>query len=260
MSLLLISIYFYISGFDLFDYSLLMPLSILLVVGFYDDIYQVDFKLKFIFQIIVAKIIIDNGLIIDNLHGILGINELSRIIAQLFTMVIIVAIINAINFIDGLDTLAISIVSLFIVSFELFSSETTSFRYVSLILISSFVPLIYFNIRKDKKVFLGDSGSLFLGGIVSIYVLNILSPSYLIKPQYDINKVLFVISILFYPIIDLVRVFILRIARGRSPFKADKNHIHHNLNIKLKKHWQVSLTLTTITILAIIIIQIISRK
>jgi UDP-N-acetylmuramyl pentapeptide phosphotransferase/UDP-N-acetylglucosamine-1-phosphate transferase len=132
--------------------------------------------------------------------------------------------------------------------------------YVSLILISSFVPLIYFNIRKDKKVFLGDSGSLFLGGIVSIYVLNILSPSYLIKPQYDINKVLFVISILFYPIIDLVRVFILRIARGRSPFKADKNHIHHNLNIKLKKHWQVSLTLTTITILAIIIIQIISRK
>jgi len=260
MSLFLISIYFYISGFDLFDYSLLMPLSILLVVGFYDDIYQVDFKLKFIFQIIVAKIIIDNGLIIDNLHGILGINELSRIIAQLFTMLIIVAIINAINFIDGLDTLAISIVSLFIISFELFSSESTSFRYISLILIASFLPLIYFNTRNDKKVFLGDSGSLFLGGIVSIYVLNILSPSYLIKPEYDINKVFFVISILFYPIIDLVRVFFLRIVKGRSPFKADKNHIHHILNIKLKKHWQVSLILTVITILAIIIIQIISRK
>ena len=110
ISLFLISIYFYFSGFDLYNYSLLLPLSILLVVGFYDDIYQVDFKLKFIFQIIVAKIIIDNGLIIDNMHGILGINELNRIFAQLFSIFIIVAIINAINFIDGLDGLAISIV------------------------------------------------------------------------------------------------------------------------------------------------------
>lgn len=256
----LLSVLYYIQGIEIYDYSLLIPLAILLLIGFYDDLYEVDFKLKFIFQIIAAKIIIDNGLIIDNLHGILGINELSRIIAQLFTILIIVAIINAINFIDGLDTLAISIVSLFIVSFELFSFETTSFRYISLILIASFLPLIYFNIRNDKKVFLGDSGSLFLGGIVSIYVLNILSPSYLIKPQYDINKVFFVISILFYPIIDLVRVFILRIVKGRSPFEADKNHIHHILNIKFKKHWQVSLILTAITILVIIIIQIISRK
>ncbi len=113
----LLSVLYYIQGIEIYDYSLLIPLAILLLIGFYDDLYEVDFKLKFIFQIIAAKIIIDNGLIIDNLHGILGINELSRIIAQLFTILIIVAIINAINFIDGLDTLAISIVSLFIVSF-----------------------------------------------------------------------------------------------------------------------------------------------
>ena len=257
MSLFIISIYFYISGFDLFDYSLLLPLSILLVVGFYDDIYQVDFKLKFIFQIIVAKIIIDNGLIIDNLHGILGINELNRIIAQLFTMLIIIAIINAINFIDGIDTLAISIVSLFIVSFELFSSETTSFRYVSLILIASFVPLIYFNIRKDKKVFLGDSGSLFLGGIVSIYVLNILSPSYLIRPQYDINKVFFVISILFYPIIDLVRVFIIRVSKRKSPFIADKNHLHHKLLKLSQSHLKTTLLIIIISVIVTLCFQVI---
>ena len=55
----------------------------MLIVGLYDDIYKLDFKLKFIFQIIAAKIIIDNGLIIDNLHGMLGVFELNRIIAQL---------------------------------------------------------------------------------------------------------------------------------------------------------------------------------
>ena len=69
----------------------------------------IDFKLKFIFQIIAAKIIIDNGLIIDNLHGVFGIFEINRILAQILTIFIILAIINAINFIDGIDGLAISI-------------------------------------------------------------------------------------------------------------------------------------------------------
>ena len=87
-----------------------------------------------------------------------------------------------------------------------------------------------------KKVFLGDSGSLFLGGIVSIYVLHILSSEYLIKEEFDINKVLFVISILSYPIIDIIRVFILRVYNGRSPFVADKNHIHHILLKKTRSH------------------------
>ena len=59
------------------------------------NIYQLDFKLKFIFQIIAAKIIIDNGLLIDNLHGVLGFYELNRIVAQLITIFFIVAIINA---------------------------------------------------------------------------------------------------------------------------------------------------------------------
>ena len=255
LPLFLVSVCFYIAGVEAFNYSLLLPLSILLVVGCYDDVYQVDFKLKFLFQIIVAKIIIDNGLIIDNMHGILGINELNRILAQLLTIFVIVAIINAINFIDGLDGLALSIISIFIISFEFFSMKTTAFKYLSLSLIPTFIPLLYFNFKKKKKVFLGDSGSLFLGGIVSIYVLEILSPTYLIKSEFDLNKVLFVLSILFYPIVDLLRVFAIRIANKKSPFIADKNHIHHYLNNKFNRHWQVTLILSLSTILAIIILQ-----
>ena len=258
LPLFFVSIYFYVSGIEAFNYSLLLPLSILLVVGCYDDIYQVDFKLKFLFQIIVAKIIIDNGLIIDNMHGILGINELNRILAQLLTIFVIVAIINSINFIDGLDGLALSIISIFIISFEFFSMKTTAFKYLSLSLVTTFIPLLYFNFKKNKKVFLGDSGSLFLGGVVSVYVLEILSPTYLIKSEFDINKVLFVISILFYPIVDLVRVFFIRIRRKKSPFIADKNHIHHYLNNKFNKHLWVTLTLSLTTILVIIILQIIN--
>ncbi len=256
LSLLLISVYFYLQSIEIFDYSYLIPLSILLVVGLYDDIYEVDFKLKFLFQIITAKIMIDSGLIIDNFHGILGLYELNRIFAQIFTIFITVAIINSINFIDGIDGLAISIISIFIISFEFFANSQTEFQTISIILLASFIPLLFFNYRSKNKIFLGDSGSLFLGGIVSIYVLNILSTDYIIKNEYDINKMIFVISILGYPIIDIIRVFFLRILNGTSPFVADRNHIHHRLLDKFKSHLLTSLFIVSMSVLLTIFTQI----
>ena len=126
----------------------------MLVVGLYDDIYKLDFKLKFIFQIIVAKIIIDNGLIIDNLHGIFGVFELSRILGQLFTIFIIVAIINSINFIDGIDGLAISVITLFLLSFELFSSNLSDMFFLTLLILGSVAPLYISILEKQIKFFL----------------------------------------------------------------------------------------------------------
>ena len=236
-SLFFISVFFYLNNNEIYDFSFLIPIAIMLFVGLYDDIYKLDFKLKFIFQIIVAKIIIDNGLIIDNLHGIFGVFELSRILGQLFTIFIIVAIINAINFIDGIDGLAISVITLFLLSFELFSSTSSDMIFLTLIILGSVIPLYFFNFRGKNKVFLGDSGSLLLGTVVSIYVLKILSQDYSIKPEYDLNKVIFVISILSYPIFDIIRIFFLRLYKKKSPFIADKQHIHHLILDKTKKHY-----------------------
>ena len=78
------------------------------IVGVYDDFYNADFKLKFLFQIIVAKILIDYGLLIDNFHGVFGLQEISRITSQLFTVFVFLVIVNAFNFIDGIDGLAIT--------------------------------------------------------------------------------------------------------------------------------------------------------
>ena len=93
------------------------------------------------------------------------------------------------------------------------------------------------NFRIKNKVFLGDSGSLLLGTVVSIYVLKILSQDYSIKPEYDLNKVIFVISILSYPIFDIIRIFFLRLYKKKSPFLPDKQHIHHLILDKTKKHY-----------------------
>lgn len=252
-----VSLYNYFMGVTLFDYSLLIPLLLLLSIGLYDDIYNIDFKLKFIFQIISAKIIIDSGLIVDNFHGLFNIFELNRILAQVLTIFIIIAIINSINFIDGIDGLAVIVVSLFIIIFESLALTTTPFIYLSLIIIGSFIPILLYNVKPQNKVFLGDSGSLFLGGIVSIYVLHTLSNNYIIKPEYDINKILFVISILSYPIIDITRVVFIRVMKRQSPFEADKNHLHHEILKKVKKHYLVVLTISTTTIFIFCLFQII---
>ena len=95
------------------------------------------------FQIITAKIIVDQGFIIDNLHGVIGIFELSSIIAQMLTIFIIVAIINSINFIDGVDGLALSVLYLFISSFEFFSKNFFEFDNLSILVLACSLPLVF---------------------------------------------------------------------------------------------------------------------
>ena len=257
LTIFLVSTYFYLNNLEVFDFSIIVPLMLLVVVGLYDDVYNMDFKLKFIFQIIAAKIFIDNGLIIENLHGVFGVYELGRILAQLLTIFIILSIINAINFIDGIDGLALSIVILFLISFESFASSYSPFIVFTQIVVLTLIPLFYFNFRSKNKIFLGDSGSLFLGGLVSAYVIFILSNNYIIKAEFDLHKILFVFSILIYPIVDITRVFFLRLYNKKSPFQADKNHIHHLLLNKTNSHFITSLILTLSSLIFLIFFQII---
>ena len=114
-----------------------------------------------------------------------------------------------------------------------------------------------YHFRADEKNISGDSGSLFLGCIVSVYAIYILNNDYIIKETYDLNKVIYVFSILTYPIIDLVRVFFIRIFRGKSPFIADKNHIHHILIKKYNSHKAVVLVIYIVNIIILLLLQII---
>jgi len=256
-SLMIIAVFNYLNNNEIFEFSLLVPLILMVIVGLYDDIYNVDFKLKFIFQIITAKIIIDNGLILDNMHGIFGIYELNSMYAQVISMFIIVSIINSFNFIDGIDGLASSITILFIILFECLSKYQTPFIYISVIIISALIPVIINNYNKKNKVFLGDSGSLFLGTLISIYIMHIFSNSYVIQEQFDVNKILYVLGIYAYPTIDFIRVIIMRLIAGKSPFQADKTHIHHNLIKRGISHLSAVFLILISSIFLLLIIQLI---
>ena len=256
-TLLIISSYYYFNKIDLFDYSLFIPLGIMFIVGVYDDFYHADFKLKFLLQIIVAKIIIDQGYVITNYHGLFGLYEVPWILAQLSTLFVFLVIINAINFIDGIDGLAITEVIKTIMLIELFSASATPITPFSIILILSLIPLYYFNFKKSQKVFLGDSGSLLLGTVVSIYIFYVLGNEYQFKEGFQMNKVLFTVLVVAYPLIDLLRVFILRIKEGKSPFVADQKHLHHLILKKTKKQVITTLIISMCSLLLFILIFII---
>lgn len=252
-TLLIISSYYYFNTIVLFDYSLFIPLGIMFIVGVYDDFYNADFKLKFLLQIIVAKIIIDQGFVITNYHGLFGIYDIPWLLAQATTVFVFLIIINAINFIDGIDGLAISQVLKTILLVEFLSENSTPLTPFSCVLTASIIPLYYFNLKNKNKVFLGDGGSLLLGTVIAIYIFYVIGDGYKIKAELSINKVIFSVMIILYPLVDLLRVFILRSKDGKSPFVADKRHLHHILFSKLNNQ-----SLTTFLILATELILIVA--
>jgi len=253
LTLFLFSIYYYLNAAQIFDFSLLIPLGIMFVVGVYDDFYNADFKLKFFLQIIVAKILIDQGLVIDDFHGVLGLNEIPRLASQIFTGFVFLVIVNAINFIDGIDGLAITEAIKVILLVEFFSLQSTPLFSLGMITALSLLPLYYFNFKKDYKVFLGDAGSLFLGTLIATYLFYVLGSEYTLKPAFSANKPLLAMSLIAYPLVDLLRVFIIRIRNKKSPFSPDQNHLHHLLVKKGYPHTVIVLILLSLSLLFLMI-------
>jgi UDP-GlcNAc:undecaprenyl-phosphate GlcNAc-1-phosphate transferase len=236
LCLVCITLFFYIKGEVPFDFSILIPLSIMFLIGIYDDFYQADYKLKLLMQIIVAKILIDQGFVVNNYHGLFGLNQIPWWLAQLSTLFVFIVVVNAFNFIDGIDGLALTEFAKLIVLFELFSVQPTPFYHLNWGLIAGLVPLYYFNYRKTHKVFLGDAGSLLLGTLCCIYLFYALGSDYTLNNNWQLNKVVFTIGLALYPLVDLLRVFILRIRKGASPFLPDSNHIHHLIFKRAQSH------------------------
>jgi len=260
ITLLSASLYFYFNSIELFDYSLFIPIGVMFVVGVYDDFYNADFKLKFLLQIIVAKIIIDQGFVITNYHGLFGLYEVPWILAQLTTVFVFLVIINAINFIDGIDGLAITEIIKSVMLIEFFSASNTPLKPLGSMLVLSLLPLYYFNFKKTKKVFLGDSGSLLLGTIISIYIFYVLGNEYQFKPSFQLNKVFFSVMVILYPLTDLLRVFVLRKKRGKSPFEADQNHLHHLLLKKVNLQILVTVIIASCSICLFILVKFLTIK
>jgi UDP-N-acetylmuramyl pentapeptide phosphotransferase/UDP-N-acetylglucosamine-1-phosphate transferase len=121
-----------------------------------------------------------------------------------------------------------------------------------MITVLSLIPLYYFNFKKDYKIFLGDAGSLFLGTLIAAYLFYVLGSEYTLKPIFSINKPLFTMSLIVYPLVDLLRVFIIRIRNKRSPVSPDQNHLHHLLVNKGYPHFLIVIIIQSLSFLFLI--------
>ncbi len=202
-------------------YHIYLSIFIIMLVGLYDDKFEVSHRLKFLGLMLVSAFVVLNGVTIDSLGHYFGYElEMPFFLVFIFSTFAIIGFTNALNLMDGLDGLAggLSIIMLLFFFTIGYMHDDELMMTLSSVFIVSLLAFLIFN-WNPAKIFMGDSGSLSLGFVISI--LSIKSLDY-IAP----SAVLFIIAM---PLIDTFIVMRRRIQRGQSPFKADKNHIHHFL-------------------------------
>ena len=210
---------------------LVCGMVILYLTGIADDLVGVRYRQKFVIQIICASLFPVVGLWINDFYGLFGINMIPAWFGIPFTIITVVFITNAINLIDGIDGLASGLSSVSLLVFGFLFMEKGLWMY-SMLAFSTFgvlIPFFYYNVigsaEHARKIFMGDTGSLTLG-----YILSFLAIKYSQNTAFvPVTQGAFVIafSTLIVPAFDVVRVVIVRIYHGKSPFEPDKNHIHH---------------------------------
>ena len=219
------------SNFELELYYYVLAGVIISIVGFYDDLNQIPSFIKLILQVLVFYIIsFGEHASINSFHGLFGIYELSHIQSLAFSLFVFIVIINSINLVDGIDGLSASLTLFFLIitAYFYYISEY-HYSYMMISFCFSIFVFIIFNYSKRKKIFLGDTGSLGLGLCVAVLSLGHLNTNHPTYDAFPINPSLFVVLMLAYPLLDVIRVFILRIYNGKSFMTADRNHIHHKL-------------------------------
>ncbi|EGF53199.1 glycosyltransferase, group 4 family [Bacteroides clarus YIT 12056] len=209
-------------------------MTLLYLTGIADDLVGVRYRQKFVIQIFCACLFPLSGIWINDLYGLFGIHELSAYIGMPFTVLIIVFITNAINLIDGIDGLAsgLSSVALLIFTFLFINKGLWSYAMLAAGTFGVLVPFFYYNVfgsvERARKIFMGDTGSLTLGYTLSFLAIKYSQHNTDIMP-YTAGAFIIAFSTMIIPAFDVVRVVLVRIREGHSPFEPDKNHIHHKL-------------------------------
>jgi UDP-N-acetylmuramyl pentapeptide phosphotransferase/UDP-N-acetylglucosamine-1-phosphate transferase len=225
--------------------KLLAGSIIIFFIGLKDDMVSISAFKKFFVQFLAASIVLFMGDIrIVDFYGILGIGRLDDGISYFLTFIVILGITNAINLIDGVDGLAGSLISLALLVYALIGavlggSEGASLVYISVGLLGALIGFLKYNF-KEAIIFMGDTGSLVSGFIVAYVSISVSN----LPVGYNLNGVLPIIAVtaIIMPISDTVRVFMIRLFKGDSPFTADRNHFHHRL---------ISLGLTPIMVVVV---------
>ncbi|MGV2989252.1 UDP-N-acetylglucosamine--undecaprenyl-phosphate N-acetylglucosaminephosphotransferase [Vibrio sp. E150_011] len=232
-----IAIYFAVSQYLYFKpdlipngYLLLILLGALVVLGAFDDKYDVSFKLRLLIQASLALCMIYfSDLQLRTLGDLLSFGDvdLGSFLGVTVTVFAVIGAINAFNMVDGIDGLlgGLSIVTFSGLAILMYADGQNGFADLSLVFIAALIPYVALNLgvfERKRKIFMGDAGSMMIGFSV-VWLLLAASQS---EPNTFMQPVtaLWLIAI---PLMDMTTVMIRRTKRGNSPFKPDREHLHH---------------------------------
>ncbi|MFC2147579.1 MraY family glycosyltransferase [Bacteroidota bacterium] len=235
--------------------SLTLATIILIFLGIKDDLIALAARKKFLGQLISTGIVIFlTDVRITSFEGLLGIGELPYLVSVLFTVFVFILVINSFNLIDGIDGLAGAIGIIASFSFGLFFLLNNDFLMVlvSFSLIGAIGAFLRFNLSGTQKLFMGDSGSMVIGYLLAYQGIQFLELNLSEASTFTIsNGPVILLAILSFPLLDTLRIFIIRARERRSPFDADRNHIHHRLLERGLSHKQATILLAIVNILVI---------
>lgn len=235
---------------------MLVALVVLFFLGIKDDLVPLSPSKKLVAQTVAALLVIVFADIrIDNLQGLFQLYMLPYWASVSISLLLIIFFVNAYNLIDGIDGLAGGLGLIASAAFGMFfylAGEKT-YAIMCFALAGTLISFLRFNFSVKNKIFMGDTGSMILGFMLTIFAIRFLSLENFYMHAGFHNSPVLTMLILLIPIVDTLRVFGVRILQRKSPFTPDKNHIHHLLLNQGLNHMEVSCVLYAANILLVIL-------
>ncbi|NNK83012.1 MAG: undecaprenyl/decaprenyl-phosphate alpha-N-acetylglucosaminyl 1-phosphate transferase [Flavobacteriaceae bacterium] len=207
-------------------------ITLLFFLGLKDDLLVLSPKKKFLGQIIASALLVTaTDIRIIGFSNIFSVEFLPYWASILFTVFVFILVINAYNLIDGIDGLAgsIAVFSSCIFGVLFYQTNNVNASTIAFTLVGALLPFLWYNFSKNKKIFMGDTGSMIIGFLLAFFVVSFLSDTHYNHLSFYKNSGPVIgLAILFFPLMDTFRIFVIRIfVYKKSPFIADKNHVHH---------------------------------
>lgn len=243
----------------------LFAMILILFLGIKDDITALSASTKFLGLLVAVGILVILGDVrISSFYGILGIYDIGYWPSVLLTILVFMTIINAINLIDGINGLCaiLTIISSIAFSFWFIlegSEVSIQLTTLAAAIIGSLLAFLRFNVT-PAKIFMGDTGSLMLGYILAFMAVMFIEVNATYQGVFKLRySPVVAIGFLAIPLADMLKVFLIRIFRGQSPFSPDKRHVHHLLVDLGLTHMQATALLSLASILLIWISIVLQR-
>ena len=242
-------------SFDSLKY-IIASVIIMFFIGLKDDLLIISANKKLMVQIFAAVILITLGNVrFTNLHGTLGTHEIGYFTSLMLSIFTMVVIINAFNLIDGIDGLASGLAILASTFFGIwfYLAGQIQFAILSFALVGSLSGFFLYNVFGNRnKLFMGDTGSLIIGLVISTLVVKFNEFNIDTTLPYAVDAAPVVsFAVIIIPLVDILRVMSIRIATGKSPFTPDNNHIHHRLLELVPSHFKVTMIIIASNIILI---------